>query len=315
MNMLDSAYRIGEQMKSISIGREWNELYAQLSESISPEAWDTFLKTSSRGFMHYYSFPHARNVIEDNGKRHDLPKILKDQLQELIASGPLKRLCELSVTIGNNLGELIISAMAPRPIPKDFGQLRASAKLSRSIQDMHRVFQRTGILKSSLRYLDPKTNEFPNVVLAFDQEKNLFSHPMDRRIRKVVRKLGSTEQLHKLLSVMYISDLILEITRQMVFESHLKLVTDIPSESIVRSVVKNVKGIRPVCLSLDMSMLSLINGTGHFMTVRLAGAVQMAIITKRRVQFGQDVPSGFKMTMNGYLYLGSDVDLLNQLIE
>ncbi|MDA8442077.1 MAG: hypothetical protein M0Z55_06840, partial [Peptococcaceae bacterium] len=66
MNILDSAYRIGQQMKTISIGREWKELYVQLSESISPEAWDTFLETSSRGFMHYYSFPHARAVIENN---------------------------------------------------------------------------------------------------------------------------------------------------------------------------------------------------------------------------------------------------------
>jgi len=314
MSILDSAYQIGEQMKTISIGREWNALYSQLSESISQEAWDTYLKTSSRGLMHYYSFPHARDVIEDNSKRHDLPKILQDQLQELIAAEPLKRLCELSITLGNNLEKMIISSMAPRPLPKDFGQLRASAKLSRSIKDMHRAFQRSGILKSSLRYLDPKTDEFPDIVLAFNKEKNLV-HPMDRRIRKIVRRLGSTEQQQKLLSVMYILDLVLEITRQMVFESHLKRVANIPSESIVRSVVKNVKGIRPVCLSLDARMLSQMNGTGHFMTVQLAGAAKTAIITRRRVQFGQDVPSGFKMTMNGYLYFESDVDLLNQLIE
>ena len=314
MSILDSAYQIGEQMKTISIGREWNELYSRLSESISQEAWDTYLKTSSRGLMHYYSFPHAREVIEDNSKRNDLPKILQDQLQELIATEPLKRLCELSITLGNSLEKMIISCMAPRHIPKDFGQLRASAKLSRSIKDMHRAFQRSGILKSSLRYMDPKTNQFPDVVLAFNKEKNLV-HPMDRRIRKIVRKLGSTEQQQKLLSVMYISDLVLEITRQMVFESHLKLVANISSESIVRSAVKNVKGIRPVCLSLDARMLSQMNGTGHFMTVPLAGVKQTAIITRRRVQFGQDVPSGFKMTMNGYLYFESDVDLLNQLIE
>jgi len=314
MNILDSAYRIGQLMKTISIGSEWIELYSQLSESISPEAWDTFLKTP-RASIHYYSFPHALEVIENNSTRTDIPEILQGQLQELKASPSLKRLSELSVTLGNNLEEMISSALAPRPIPKNFGLLQASPKLSRSIQDIHLAFQRSGILKSILRYIDPKTNEFPSIVNTFNQQKKSLSNHMNPKIRKLVRNLGAIEGQQKLLTVMSMSELILEITKQMVFESHLKRVVNIPSESIVRSVVKNVSGIRPVYLNLDVTMLSQINGNGHFMTVWLAGATQTAIMTRRRIQFGQKASNGFKMTMNGYLYPESDVSLLDQLID
>lgn len=314
MNILDSAYRIGQQMKTISIGREWIELYTLLSESISPEAWDTFLNTP-RGFLHYYSFAYAWDVIEKNSTRNDLPQFFQEQLQELKASQALKRLCELSVTLGDNLDRMITSAMDPCSLPKDFGQLLASPKLSRSIKDIHVAFQRSGILKRTLKYLNPKTKELPSILNTFHQEKNSYSNPMSSELRKVVRNLGSTEERQRMLTVLYISDLLFDITRQMVFESHLKRVVNIPSQSIVRAFVKNVKGIHPVYLSLDATMLTHMKMPGYFMTVQLAGTTYTAIITNRQVRFGQDVPGGFKMTMKGYLYPESDVELLDQLID
>jgi len=310
MNILDAAYRIGQQMKTLPIGREWVELYKQLSQTISPEAWNTFLKTPS-GFKHYYSFAHAMDVIEENSTRDDLPEFLKDQLQELIASQPLKRLSELSVTLGDNLLSMINNSLTPSPIPRDFGELRASPKLSRTIQDLHRAFQRSGILKSMLRYIDPETKELPSIYNTFNQEKSLIPHQLSPEIRKLVRNLGTNQEQQKLLTVMYISDLILEITGQMVFESHLGGVVDIPSDSIIRSVVKDVDGICPVYLRLDESMMSQLNRAGQFIIVWLGGATQIVILTRSKMQFGQKTPGGFKMTVNGYIYPKSDVNLLD----
>ncbi|MGG0934507.1 hypothetical protein ABHN11_00030 [Brevibacillus centrosporus] len=314
MNILDVAYRIGQQMKTIPIGREWIELYTQLTESISPESWETFLKTS-RGLLNYYSFAHASEVIEENSLRNDLPQYLQEQLKELKASQQLKRLCELSIILGDNLNEMLTSAMAPRAIPKDFGKLQASPKLSRSIKDIHMAFQRSGILKSTLRYLDPKTNEFPSILNTFYEVKNSHATQMSSGIRKVVRNLGSTVELQRMLTVMYISDLLFDITKQMVFESHLKRIVNIPSESIVRAIVKNVKGIRPVYLSLDATMLTMMKETSRFMVVQLAGTAYTVIITSRQLRIGRDVPDGFKMTIKGFLYPQSDVELLDQLID
>lgn len=312
MNILDSAYRIGQQMKTISIGREWTELYSELSETISPEAWDTFLKIPKE-LLHYYSFAHALDVIKENSERDDIP-FLKDQLLELKASKQLKLLSELSITLGNNLNEMLKSSIAPTPVPKDFGQLQATPKLSRSIQDIHRAFQRSGILKSSLRFMDSKTNEFPNILQEFNHEKSGFPHVMDSRIRKLVCRLGATEEQKKLLNIMYLSDLIFEFTLQMVFEAHLNRVVHIDADSIIRSQVKDVKGIRPVYLNLNESMLSkVINEKGHFITVWLDGALQTAIITKRVVRYGKNLPRGFKVVINGYLYPESDVNLFINL--
>lgn len=312
MNILDAAYRIGQQMKTLPIGREWLELYKQLSQTISPEAWDTFLKIpTSSNFTHYYAFANSMIMMEENNSRNDLPEVLQFYLKELIASQSLKHFTELSLILGRNLEEVMMKTLSPHPIPRDFGELRASPKLSRTIQDLHRTFQRAGVFKSMLRYIDPKTNELPSIYNMFIQEKSAISNEFSPKIRKLMRNIGVNHEQRKLLTVMYMSDWILEITKQMVFESHLERVTNIPSDSIVKSVVKDVNGICPIYLRMDSTMLGLMNNPGKFVTVWLAGTSQTIIVTRRKVQFGQNVTSGFKMTMNGYMYPESDVNMFD----
>jgi hypothetical protein len=313
MNILDAAFRIGQNMSTIPEGREWFDLYTVVSQSISSESWDTFLQIP-KGFMHYYSFPYAWNVVEENSKREDLPKDLKGQLTELIASQSLKQLCDLSLKLGNNLNLMITSILAPHPIPKNFGQLQASLKLIRSIQDMHFVFQRAGLVRQMFRYLDPRRRAFPDVVDTFQQEKKSFTHPLHRGIRRVIRALGSTEEQLRLLKLVHMSDLLLDLARQMVFESHLGQVVFVPNENIVRCSVRDVYGIHVIFLGLNELMLPLMQWHGHFITLRFAGASGTAIITRCQMRFGQVVSGGFKMHMMGYLYPNSDEELINRIL-
>ncbi|GIO10088.1 hypothetical protein J31TS6_61160 [Brevibacillus reuszeri] len=314
MNILDSAYRVGQQMKSIHVGKTWVELYAQLSESISPETWDMFLKIPS-GFMHYYSYPHALKLIEENSTRSDISEFMLHQMQELKSSQQLKLFCELSVELGDNLNEMVKSVLAPHPIPKDFGKIQASPKLSRSIQDLHRSVQRSGIFKSTLKYYDPKNQDYPSLINAFYEQRNAFSSPIDPRIRKLILKIGSNDYQQKMLSAFHFTDLVFDLTRQIVFESHLKRIPIIPSENIIRSVLKNVNGIQPVYLSLDASMLRDINDRSHLIMAQLKGATYFTVITRRRISWGKEIPEGLKISMKGYLYPEYDVDLLEQLVK
>lgn len=310
MNILDAAYRIGQQMKTIPIGREWLELYKQLSQSISPEAWDTFIKMpTSKGFIHYYSFVNNMNIIEGNSTNDDLPEVLQLHLKELKASQTLKQFTELSLTLGRNLEDVIMKSLLPNTIPRDFGELRASPKLSRTIQDLHRAIQRSGVFKSMLRNKDLLTNSIPNIYNTFIQEKSAISNEFSPRIRRLIRNIGVNHDQQQFLTEMYMLEWIIEITRQMVFESHLERVANIPSDSIVKSVVKDVNGICPIYLKVDATMLSLINSPGIFMTVWLTGTSYTALLTRRKLNFGKNVTSGFKMTMNGYLYPESDMNL------
>lgn len=311
MNILDSAYRVGQQMKSISIGKEWFKLYEQLSETISPDTWDMFLNIPI-GFNHYYSYPHALKVIEENFTRSDIPEYIQQQIHELKSSHYLKLFCELSVELGDNLEDMLKNVLAPHPIPKDFGKIQASPKLSRSIQDLHRSVQRSGVLKSTLKYYDIEKQDFPGLVDTFYEQKKEIVSPIDSRIRKLIRNIGFTDYQQKMLSALNFSDLIFDLTRQMVFESHLKRILFIPAKNIIRSVVKNVMEIQPVYLSLDASMLIEINGRGHLIMAQLEDATYYAVITRRTIRLGKDIPEGLKISLKGYLYPEYEVNLLEQ---
>lgn len=312
MNILDSASRIGKQLKTISIGREWIDLYSELSRTISPEAWDTFLQLSRRRSLHYYSFAHALDVINENSVRDDIPFLI-DQVHELRASQPLKHFSELSVTLGNNLNQMLKDSIAPTPIPKDFGELKASPKLSRSIQDIHRAFQRSGLLKSSLSFMDSNTNEFPTVIQDFTHKKSEFTNEMDPRIRKLLKRLATTADQEKLLTTMYLVDLVSELALQMVYEAHLDRIVHINPDSIIRSKVKDVKGIRPFYLTLNESMLGIMKENGCFITLWLDGTSQTAIVTNRALQFRKNSHDGFKLKIKGYLYPQNDENLFSYI--
>lgn len=310
MNVLDAASRIGQQMKTIPLGREWIELYTAVASTVSPEAWDTLLKIPI-GYLHYYSFPYAMDIINNNEAREDIPNFLRDTLVELKQSAALQRLCELSVALGKNLNEMVQSTLTPNTIPKDFGQLTASPKLSRSIQDLHTVIQRSRMLHSLFRYLDPTTKQFPTIVDRFYERQRTLRHPLNRQIRSMINDLAQNEEQRTLLSLIYKTDLLLELVKQLVFEAHANRVVEIPIEAVLRVSVRDCGGIQPILVRLDPSQIGFLNSHSSFAKITVNGSRRTILIRGLQIKFRTRDATQFKMHLTGYLYPESDVNVFN----
>ncbi|WAH38118.1 hypothetical protein [Alicyclobacillus dauci] len=309
MNIIEAALRVGQQLKTIDEGKELVETYDSVKQSLSAEYVSTFRK-ASKGMRHFFSFPYALALLEGNSVREDLPEPFKDEIKIIIGSKEVNRLSMLSEKVGQNLEQMLMEAMNPQTTPKTFGRLNSTIKLQRALQDFRFTLQRSGIIQQLFTFLDPKTRQLPPIVGQFEKHKSTMPHPFSRDIRRTISEMASAEQERRLLTTVYVFSVLLDLVKQMVFESLLNEVIEIPENCIDAIAIRHAGHIRVLSMRLSPAMMGIMSWHGHFAQLRIAGLNETAIVTRKNLRWGQSVSDGFRLRVQGYFYPDTDGNIL-----
>ncbi|QXE18699.1 hypothetical protein [Clostridium sp. 001] len=300
MNVAQECYRTGKMLNKAEEGKKLFEIFKKVDSYVSKEAWDTFNQMRPP-MKNYYSFPSALEVIRFNNDNQQLPGALKSQVKEIINCNQIKEFCDLCIQMGNALDD-VTNKLFQLSIPNSFSNINTPPKLKRALTDLYISFQKTGITKTVFSYY--RNINFMETLEEYEKERTkLNSIPFSREHRKLIKKLKCSKCDEKSLYFMEIFISIVEVIKQIIFESHLGLILDINEKDIIKYKANGKNRIISYIIDLKPEMLNIINWRGSIITFNITGKQQFGLVNKRKLAFGINT----KLNVGGILYPNDDV--------
>jgi hypothetical protein len=305
MNIADASFRVGQIIKKIDEGKRLFELLDRAKEVTSEDAWSNFYKLlisgGMQGIKHYYSFPNTYYLLEGNKDNEKLVGVLKNEITEILSINEYKSLCELGIFFGNAIEELIKDMLNPLT-PQNFAGNKAKPKLKRSIQDLHVAVQRTEIAKSILqKYV--KNQNFMELSSNYDSKR--IDYPFSKKNRMLIKQITKDEEQRSLLLFNEALNSILYFMKQIIFETHLDLLTVLSHNDIS---LKKVKRLNKFKLFIINTTNPEVFNRGNILMINSPTNTEYGIILSRNLTFNHD---GFICKLKGYLYTDNDEGIFN----
>jgi len=261
MNIVEASYKVGLGLKESKEGRELLSLYKNAKESVPGQTWRNFEKVGQQKWgKHYLSYPYGLEIFQANKKRNNLPPPLKEDIEKVLSSSCITLLCNECKIIGKNLEEVVKGIFRPI-LPQEFNGIETSPKLIRALQDLSLSCQKTGLLK--LFFQNFRSKHVQEKMKEFENKKNqINSTPFNHQIRKMIRTIASQEVPIELIYKMEAFSVILDIIKQVIYESHFDLILNLNKENIIVLRERERNKLDVFSMRLSDHMLDVINWNG-----------------------------------------------------
>lgn len=305
MNIAEASYRVGQAIRRIDQGKQLIDLFNKAKDITSQDAWSNFYKLlisgGRQGIKHYYSIPNTYYLLEANKENEELLEPLKDEITEILSIEEYKQLCDLGIYFGNAIEELLKDMFKPL-IPKNFAGTVAKPKLKRSIQDLYVAVQRTEIVKYVLQEFNNK-QEFIELISIYESRRNEL--PFSKKNRIQIKELSNDNGEQTSLLFFYEAmNSILSFIKQVIFESHLGLITELSHDDIT---LKRVKSVNKLDIFKIDTQNPYIFNRGNILKISSPTNIIYGLICKSRISFTQY--NGMNCRLTGYLYPTNDQGL------
>lgn len=300
MNIVKASYKVGLEFKKTREGKELLLLYKEAQESVSLNTWKDFEKVGQKRWgKHYFSYPYGLAIFQANRAQEDLPLPLKEDIEKVLRSDKVKLFCNKCEKLGMTLEEVAKGIFAPT-IPRTITGIDTPPKLVRALQDLSISCQKTGLFKFLVQNF--KSKDFQEKMNEFDtKKKDLNSTPFSHQIRKLARDIVderiSVESIYKMEAF----SVVLDILKQVIFESHLDLILDLNNDDIKIFKKRERDKLAIFSIHLNEHMLNIMNWNGSIMKFNLDNRTQFALVKSRQLSWNkQDSP--MKIAIRGIIY-------------
>jgi hypothetical protein len=307
MNIAEASYRVGQAIRRIDQGKQLVDLFNKAKDITSQDAWSNFYKLlisgGRQGIKHYYSIPNTYYLLEANKENEELLEPLKDEITEILSIEEYKQLCDLGIYFGNAIEELLKDMFKPL-IPKNFAGTVAKPKLKRSIQDLYVAFQRTEIVKYLLREYE-KRQDFIDLISTYDSKRK--DYPFSKENRIQIKEIANNVEQTSLLFLNEAINSIFSFMKQIIFESHMGLITELSHDDVRLKRVKSVNKLD--IFKIDTHNPYILN-QGNILKITSPTNTEYGLIYERRISFTQY--NGMNCRLTGYLYPTDDQGLFTK---
>lgn len=298
MNIAETAFRVGIQLRKYEKGLHLIELYDKVKSKTSNEAWNLFTRYFRiSGIINYFSIPYAYNFIKRNKDNEKVTKYFKKEIDEILSIEEFKELCSLSEFFGNALDKLILDIISPT-VPNSFAGIVAKPKLKRAIQDLHVAIQRTGFLPSAAKIYQKRYK----VLSIFDQQRKKF--PFTKENRDFIYELSKNEEEKEALFYNESMNSLIEFIKELIFEAHLGIFESIEYKLIKKEITKTFNKL--ILFKYHFVDNYFNNTEGCLIQINNRNKYSYGLVLNKYSQFNSD---RFKTKYRGILYPEKDTNI------
>ncbi len=299
MNIANTSYKVGLELRKSKEGKELLLLYKEAQESLPLQTWKDFEKVGQKKWgKHYFSYPYGLAIFEAN-QEQDLPLSLREDIEKVLHSDAIKLFCNRCEKLGMALEEVAKGIFTPT-IPRKFAGIDTPPKLVRALQDLSIACQKTGLLKFFAR--NYKSKDFQEKMEEFDTKRiNLCSTPFSHQIRKLARGMANDKISIESIYKMEAFAAILDVLKQVIFESHLDLIYDLKNDDIKIFKKREINKLAIFSIQLNEYMFDIMNWNGSIIMFDIENRTHFGLVKRKQLSW-ENQESPLKIGIKGMIY-------------
>lgn len=302
MNIVESSYKVGLVLKKVKQGKDLLQLYREAQESVPVSVWKNYEKIGRKKWgKHYFIYPYALSVYKENRDKENLPLSLKEEIEMVLNSEKINKFSNACKEFGMVLEEMAEVIFQPT-LYKKFLSIDTPPKLVRSIQDLSISCHRTGLLKQIMKIY--KLNGFEEKIDKYEEKKkDLDLIPFNHDVRMLIRTVADEKISKESLYIMETFSVMLNVIKQVIFESHFDLILNLSNEDI--SIIKKYERNKLILIAIRLNehMINIMNWNGSIISFSEGNKIQYALVSKRKLSWKD---SSIKIEVWGMMYPYND---------
>lgn len=296
MNIYQEAYNLGTALRNSVSGKNILKMYNKLYLSISKKSFNE-LHDLGQHLTHYYLFPSSLERLRNNKDNKKIPDFIRNEIRKILNTHEIGLFCRECELFGKKIEEAS-KVFFCQEIPKKFTDDIKDPEIVRAMINLNAACIRNGLVQKSI-YYNNKVHNFKDILRDYERERAIIKGmPFDRNVRKLIKKLKNNYDN----SILYFCEFfisVLTLIKEIVFEAHLGLISEIDREDLNSIRILGSNQIKFFKLELPNNSTKIFNQNG-ILTVLNNDKEKIFLLIKKRI-FQFDKETGTKLIWSGLI--------------
>lgn len=296
MDIYKEAYNLGLALRDSDGGKDILDMYNKVHNSISEES---FKELHDLGYhlIHYYLFPSSMERLKLNVDNKKIPDFIRDEFYKIINTHEIELFCKECELFGKKLEEAS-KYFFNQAIPKKFTDDVKDPEIVRAMINLNTACIRSGLVQKLIHY-NNKVPNFKDIFRDYERERSIIKGiPFDKNVRKLIKKLKNNYDSSILQCCEFFIS-VLVLIKEIIFESHLGLISEINREDLINSRILGNEQIKFFKLELPNKAIKIFKQNG-VLAMLTNGKEKIFLLIKKRT-FSFDKEKGSKIMWSGII--------------
>jgi len=294
MNIYQEAYNLGIALRNSDVGKNILDMYNKVRSCTSENSFNDLHNLGQR-LMHYYLFSISLERLKINKDNKKIPDFMRNEFYKIINTPEIELFCKECELFGKKLEEASKNFFS-KEISKEFAGDIKSPEIVRSMLNLNAACIRSGLVQRFM-YYNSKVPNFKDIFRDYERERSIIKGtPFGKNVRKLIKKLKSNYDS----SILYYCEFfisVLIIIKEIVFESHLGLISEINREDLISFRILGDNQIKFFKIELPSEEIKIFKQNGIITLLSDSKEKIFLLVKKRIVSFNRE--TGSKIMWSG----------------